>query len=632
MAVVKTPTAVMAAATNTNLDSIKSNPSTLSIYLSRISLKKDGKEWISKCPFHSERSASFHVHQYQSGWCWKCFGCGIGGDVVAFLQKFESVGFKEAVELAERELGQSFDKTKKAASVFSSLSEPASVISYPLSEYKKYEDNLANSPEAIKWLENRGIKYETAKALKTGYRNYSKNNLSSDGWIIFPSIRDSRVVALKYRSINDKAFKKQPGMACGEGTPLYNEASVNPLDPIYLVEGELDCLTLEAAGFRGCSVQSASTPLTAANKELLLTADYIVLAGDNDTAGNDYMDSVWKQIGERCYKLVWPAGMKDANQIFTDHCGGDIEKFRELVEQLTTESKSILVPGMSSLAQTLKEKPRTDTFSDPRRWVWPFPQMDSMATVMPGSVVYLSATNTGMGKTSLMMNASVYNAMNRGAVIVNYSAELSNEEYAQIVVAHLMKKSRHQLTEKDYSETYRMISDTRYYIGRDNDLPSINDAMDLMEAAIRRCSATVCITDTVHFLCVNEKDTIKAQENYMNRCKSLAQKYGVIWFNLGQPRKAQQQFKGKPIHVTDAKGSEALISSSDVAYAIHRELAKVDDPSNPPKEPYESRVQVFLQKGRNQGTGSAYTELMFDGETCSFFPTTKQEPPEGLFQ
>src|SRR4029077_9313858 len=103
------------------------------------------------------------------------------------------------------------------------------------------------------------------------------------------------------------------------------------------------------------------------------------------------------------------------------------------------------------------------------------------------------------------------------------------------------------------------------------------------------------------------------------------------WFNLGQPRKAKQDSRGKATHITDAKGSEMLISASDVAYTIHRNVAKVDDTNHPPKEPYEPLTQVFLQKGRSLGTGNAYTELMFNGDICTFFEISKDQEETKLF-
>lgn len=624
----------------TDLDEIKSDPAVLGLYQSRVSLKREGKEFLGLCPLRPEKTPSFKVFQHQNSWVFKCFGCGVGGDIISLVAKVDGLNFKDAVDKIKHELGQSFSATKRSENVFSSLSgqteKPA--ISYSLQEYSKLEKALAESKEGQEWLRSRGITYETAKRLHYGFKQdlgklaASNPEIQSGGWISTAHIVGDRVLSIKYRSIIKKEFRKQPGMARGDETPLFNGETIEPLEPVYLTEGNEDAAVLEQAGFRASSIQSSSTPLTTANKEKLLQSDYIVLAGDNTPDGQDYMNKVWSEIQERTFKLSWPDGMKDANQTFLEHCKGDINKFRGLVEELTVKAKSQVVRGMSDLRESFKSQQRVNLEDSPFRWRWPWPGVDKMANIMPGAVVYLSSTNTGMSKTTLMMEASIFNAL-RGDVILNYSGELSNSEYAELVVSHLLKKDRHQLTTEDYqNKAYLLLAGIRYYIGCDNDLIKANDVLDLIEAGIRRSSAGVVIVDTVHYVCTHESDTIKAQENYMKRCKSMAQKYGVKWFNLGQPRKAQQNFKGKPIHVTDAKGSEMLISASDVAYAIHRDLAPVDDPNNPPKEPYKPLCQIFLQKGRSQGTGGAYTELFFNGDICTHFPITKEEPREsGLF-
>lgn len=55
------------------------------------------------CPFHAEKTASFFVHP--SGKYYKCFGCGAGGDVINFVQRFYKIDFKSAVRRLESEYG-----------------------------------------------------------------------------------------------------------------------------------------------------------------------------------------------------------------------------------------------------------------------------------------------------------------------------------------------------------------------------------------------------------------------------------------------------------------------------------------------------------------------------------------------
>ncbi len=60
------------------------------------SLKVAGRSVKGLCPFHSERTPSFHVHPEKG--IYKCFGCGEGGDAIGFLSKIEQMGFSEALE------------------------------------------------------------------------------------------------------------------------------------------------------------------------------------------------------------------------------------------------------------------------------------------------------------------------------------------------------------------------------------------------------------------------------------------------------------------------------------------------------------------------------------------------------
>jgi DNA primase len=63
-----------------------------------VKLRKSGKQLVGLCPFHSERTPSFHIHPVKQ--LFKCHGCGAGGDVFTFLQQIESVDFPRALVIA----------------------------------------------------------------------------------------------------------------------------------------------------------------------------------------------------------------------------------------------------------------------------------------------------------------------------------------------------------------------------------------------------------------------------------------------------------------------------------------------------------------------------------------------------
>jgi DNA primase catalytic core len=61
-----------------------------------VQLKRRGSAWVGLCPFHSEKSPSFYVNEARKNY--HCFGCGEGGDAIAFVRKIEGLGFVEAVK------------------------------------------------------------------------------------------------------------------------------------------------------------------------------------------------------------------------------------------------------------------------------------------------------------------------------------------------------------------------------------------------------------------------------------------------------------------------------------------------------------------------------------------------------
>jgi len=83
------------------LDDLKAQTDIVSIIGDVTPLKKAGATWKGLCPFHTEKSPSFNVNKDKG--FFKCFGCGVGGDVVKFVELYQKVTFPEAVRyLAQR--------------------------------------------------------------------------------------------------------------------------------------------------------------------------------------------------------------------------------------------------------------------------------------------------------------------------------------------------------------------------------------------------------------------------------------------------------------------------------------------------------------------------------------------------
>ncbi len=79
-----------------------------------VSLKRAGRDFVGLCPFHEEKSPSFSVSPGKQ--IFKCFGCGVGGDLFSFVQQREAVNFVEAMRILADRAGVDLDKARRSSS------------------------------------------------------------------------------------------------------------------------------------------------------------------------------------------------------------------------------------------------------------------------------------------------------------------------------------------------------------------------------------------------------------------------------------------------------------------------------------------------------------------------------------
>jgi replicative DNA helicase len=318
--------------------------------------------------------------------------------------------------------------------------------------------------------------------------------------------------------------------------------------------------------------------------------------------------------------------MKDANQTFLETSKRDVESFRKLVDHLTIQAYANPMPGVKSLYDILKHDDSGTSADNPDRFRFSIKALDEMANVAPGSVVYLSATQTSTGKTQFVLQETLNAARKNDEIVLNYQAEMQDTEIGTIVTSNLLARDRGEITKEDRMEAAKKLKNCAYYIGNNPNLNSMTEVLDLIEAGIRRVGATVVVLDHIHFICRNEKDEVKAQSQAMQRIKRMAQKYLLKFIVVGQPRKPGQKTQGKPIDIYDAKGSEAVVSDSDVVYYLHRNVIK--NMTEDTKDNLSPEVEFRCMKGRSRGKGSAMAKLFFLGKICTFREIIPIEEPK----
>ncbi len=315
------------------LDELRSRISLVDLIGRRVALKRAGREWKGLCPFHREKTPSFHVVEDKG--FYHCFGCGAHGDAIRWLEETEGLSFTEAVgELAAR-AGMPLPRPSPSADEEARASARARLFELLERAARQFARMLAarEGARARAYLERRGVARATVADFRLGYApdgeaaarliaelaqaGYREDELVAAGLVvrpeegsgrILPRFRDrvmfpitdprGRVVGFGGRTLGDhpaKYLNSPDGPLFHKGRLLYNYAGARRAardGNLIVVEGYMDVLALVEAGFA-----AAVAPLgTAVSEEQLALAWKLapepVFCFDGDAAGRAAADRV----------------------------------------------------------------------------------------------------------------------------------------------------------------------------------------------------------------------------------------------------------------------------------------------------------------------------------------------------
>ena len=281
-----------------------------------------GDMW-APCPFHQEKSASFHVDD-RKGYYY-CFGCHAKGDALTFIKETENLGFMEAVEVLAREAGMPMpERDARAAQVADRRTQLIAVMDEAV-KWFRLQLKTSAAAEARAYLAKRGLSEAAQDRWDIGFapdgwhglqlamkqKGISDDLLVASGLcaksdkggepydrfrnrIIFP-IRDGRgrAISLGGRAMdpmdNAKYLNGPETEIFDKGRNLYNHAPAREAagkgKPLIVVEGYMDVIALAEAGFTA-AVAPLGTAVTEDQLRLMWRIhDEPIIALDGDAAG-----------------------------------------------------------------------------------------------------------------------------------------------------------------------------------------------------------------------------------------------------------------------------------------------------------------------------------------------------------
>jgi DNA primase catalytic core len=319
-----------------------------------IELKRHGKDLVGLCPFHDDHEPSLVITPDKN--LWHCLGaCNTGGSVIDWVMKRNGLSFRHAVELLRNDpsLAAVSPPTPVKRSIARRLDAPFApeaddqaalnqVIGY-------YHETLKQSPEALAYLEKRGLRSEEAIArFKLGYANrtlayrlpgsHTKEGAALRGRLQrlgvlresgHEHLNGSLVIPILDEAGNVlQAYGRKVQEALRAGTPrhlylpgphrgVWNVEALKESKEIILCEALIDALTFWCAGYRHVTASYGVNGFTESHLAAFKQhgTKRVLIAYDRDEAGEKAAAELAPQLtaeGLDCYRVEFPKGM-DAN-------------------------------------------------------------------------------------------------------------------------------------------------------------------------------------------------------------------------------------------------------------------------------------------------------------------------------
>jgi DNA primase len=309
------------------VEQLKSSIDIVKVIGEYVRLKRVGAtgRYVGLCPFHQEKTGSFNVNQARQ--FYKCFGCGVGGDVLKFVQEIDGLTFPEALKMLAERHGIPMPKRSEYADSDSKLR--AALFEIHSVAVEIFQANLRGpaGAEARSYLVKRGICAESIETFQLGYseasgqalvrelsqRQFTQEQLDASGIVrkredgsgyfdffrgrlMFPIHNEAgKAIAFGGRAMRDQ---DQPKYLNSSETPIYKKTSVlynlhraretmRRGNRTVLVEGYMDVIGVYSAGVKEV-VASCGTGFTIPQAGVIHRhSDHVVVNFDPDRAGAD---------------------------------------------------------------------------------------------------------------------------------------------------------------------------------------------------------------------------------------------------------------------------------------------------------------------------------------------------------
>jgi len=447
------------------------------------------------------------------------------------------------------------------------------------------------------YLATRGISQSTADkmGLFGADKYFAKLDKHSDA-VAFPYYREGKLVAVKYRSFPEKAFTQDAGGA----HDFFGIDNLVKGEPIIIVEGEIDALTLMEIGVRNVVSVPSGAPIKVADgrslpsedkrfsyvwnaTEYLDAAPYVILATDQDTAGQALAEELSRRIGkEKCRLAKFPT--KDLNELYLNDPSRDTEGYdpsRNIKDVLET-AIPYPIAGLSS-AETYADR-LNDLYSkgSGKGFSTGYSSVDNIYTVAPSQLTVVTGYPSS-GKSNFVDQIMVNLARNEDWKF----AVCSFENQPEIHISRLMElytkrrffDGKDRMTQTEKERAFKWVNDHFIFIDTGGDEPStIESILDRTKAAIRRMGVRGMVIDPYNYIDLKHNSTeTEAISSMLSKVQKFVKTYDMHCWFVAHPSKIQRSGVEQPRpDGMSIAGSMAWWAKTDCGITVHRKEGYVE--------------------------------------------------------
>ena len=307
-----------------------------------VELKRQGRAMVGRCIFHTDNGRP-NLYVYADSESWRCYRCGIGGDVLAFVMHAENIAFREAVDrLTGGNQGPVRPASRPAPARRPASKEPEDRTPEELAVLQAatnfYHSSLLAEPRALDYLAQRGISLATARECRLGYAagdqllaflHWQRLPLGAAlqlglltraghefmaGRIVIPELCAGRPMWLIGRALAEDLADDAPRYLGLPGKkPLLGWDQARGSASVCVVEGVFDVLAVRQWGYPVVGLLGTNVRPDQVDQLRAFSRAYLVL--DNDDAGFEATLGLYDAIGPTAVPVALPDDVKDPAEL-----------------------------------------------------------------------------------------------------------------------------------------------------------------------------------------------------------------------------------------------------------------------------------------------------------------------------